>query len=347
MKEKNRMMLVIMVICVLLIYPLSSSHPAAEDVAALYKGKTIVYTVGSSPGGGYDTWTRMLAKALEKVTGATVVVKNIPEAGGVVALDDIYHSKNARGFKIHTARAILPPLLQATGFPGTTARWDIAELQWIGRISVDVPAFAVNPKKYKSIDDVRAAKEFLCGVDAAMSVSGTRTAIAFEALGLANAKIVAGYPGGSERRLATIQGELDGTSGSYDSLEKYFASGDLKCIWVMTEERLKEAPDVPTIYELGLAKEGQKWLDWEMKIEKSGRTVVAPPDTPKDRVKFLRDAMAKAVVDPSFVKTVEKVKYSIQYLRGDDVQDLMIEIMKLSPKEKEELIHILKTKYVK
>ena len=335
------------VFIMLLIFLFNVGYAAAENPAAFYKGKTVVLTVGSSPGGGYDTWSRLMAPALEKILGATVIVKNMPAGGGVVALHDIYHTKKSRGLKIHTARAILPPLLETVNFPGTSARWKVEELQWIGRLSVDEPAFAVAANKFKTFDEVRADKEFLCGVDAAMSVSGTRTAIAFEALGLSNAKIVAGYPGGSERRLAVIQGELDATSGSYDSLYRYFAAGDLKPVWVMVDKKLKKAPDVPIITELGVTEQGKKWLDWELKTEQSGRTIVAPPDTPKDRVKFLRDAMAKAVTDPEFLNKVARLKYSLQYMRGDKLQSLLKSIMELSKEEKKQLTYILKDKYMK
>jgi len=320
---------------------------AAESPEAFYKGKTVIITVGSSPGGGYDTWARLVAKSLEKMLRATVIVKNIPEAGGVVALDDIYHTRGAGGLKIHLARDILPPLLQATNFPGTSARWDVNKLMWLARLSTDPAVFASSPKKFRNFAEVKKAKEFLCGVDAAMSVSGTRTAIAFEALGLTNAKIVAGYPGGTERRLAVIQGELGGTSGSYDSLEKYFASGDLVPLWVVSKERLKENPQIPTVYDLGVKQEARKWLDWELEVEQTGRTLVAPPDTPQDRVKFLRETLAKMVRDQDFLRNVAKYKYSVQYLSGEKLQDIFKKVMAITEKEKEELIYILKVKYMK
>jgi tripartite-type tricarboxylate transporter receptor subunit TctC len=347
MKKNGYMFLTMLIISTLFLCVVFRTPAAAEDPAAFYKGKTVVLTVGSSPAGGNDTWARLVARGLGRLIGATVVVKNIPEAGGTVALDDIYHSKNSRGLKLHFARDIIPPLLEATGFPGTSVRWEVAKLQWLARFSVDPALFAGSPKKYKSFNDVKKAKEFLCGIDAAMAVSGTRTAISFEALSLDNAKMVAGYPGGSERRVAVMQGELGGTSGSYDSLLKYFESGDLIPLWVVSKERIKEAPMVPTIIELGVKPEKMKWLDWQLNVEETGRTVVAPPDTPSDRVKFLRDAMAKLVNDPEFLKQVARQRYTVQYLPGDKIQGVFAKVMKLSNKDKEELIYILRTKYMK
>ena len=347
MEKSKGLILILTLISIFTFFAIYSTQTVAQDLAAFYKGKTLELTVGTSPGGGYDTWGRLLAPAFGKMTGATVVVKNIPEGGGIVALDDIYHTKKRNGLKIHLARDMLPALLEATGFPGTTAKWEVEKLQWIGRFSVDSAAFGANPKKYKSFDDVRGAREFLCAVDAAFSIAGTRTCIAFEGLGLKNAKYVAGYPGGSERRLAVIRGEVDATSGSVDSLVQYFASGDLRPLWVVSKERLKELPNTPTIYELGVTKEGQKWLDWSMKMEQSGRTIVAPPDTPMDRVKFLRNAMAKAVIDPEFLNNVKKNKYSVEYLPGEELLGVLKGLVKLSSKDKEELIYILQPKYKK
>jgi tripartite-type tricarboxylate transporter receptor subunit TctC len=320
---------------------------AAENPAAFYKGKTMELNVGSSPGGGYDTWGRLMAPALGKMIGATVIVKNQPAAGGVVALNDIYHLKNARGLKIHIARDVMPALMEATDFPGTSARWEVSKLKWLARITTDSSVLAGNPKKYKSLADVKKAKQFLCGVDAAMSVSGTRTTLGLHALGLKNAWIVAGYPGGSERRLAVMMGELDGTSGSYDSLVKYITAGDLKPIWVMSKERIPQDPSIPTIYELATDEGAKKWLDWLFLVQDGGRSFVAPPDTPMDRVNFLRDAMDKIVKDPEFLKQVAKVKYSVDYLRGDKLEAVLEKAMQLNKKEKEELIHILKVQYVK
>ena len=341
----------IFLICLVMVQLLLSvgyrTLAAAESPAEFYKGKTIILTVGASPAGGNDTWARLTARGLGRMIGAKVVVKNMPEAGGTVALDDIYHTKNAHGLKIHSARDIIPPLLEATGFPGTSVRWEVLKLQWLARLSVDPALFAASPKKYKSFNDVKKTKEFLCGIDAAMAVSGTRTAMSFEALSLENGKMVAGYPGGSERRVAVMQGELGGTSGSYDSLLKYFESGDLIPLWVVSKARIKEAPNVPTILEAGVKPEKMKWLNWQLNIEETGRTVVAPPDTPLDRVKFLREAMDKLVIDPEFLKQVAQQRYSIQYLPGDQVQGVFAKVMKLSPKDKDELIYILRTKYMK
>ena len=163
---KSILFIVLITSLTLLLTILSGAALADENPQAFYKGKKITLVVTSSPGGGYDIWCRLLAPALEKATGAVVIVKNIPAAGGTVALHKSYHSKRPIGLEIILARAISTQLLEILDFPGTSARWSCAEFGWIGRLTWDVPAFAVNPK-FKSIDDVKADNEFLVGVDRA------------------------------------------------------------------------------------------------------------------------------------------------------------------------------------
>ena len=59
----------------------------AADAASFYKGKNLTLVVPYKPGGGYDTWGRLLAPYLAKYTGARVIVKNMPGAGGMLGID--------------------------------------------------------------------------------------------------------------------------------------------------------------------------------------------------------------------------------------------------------------------
>ena len=67
---------------------------SAENPSSFYKGKVISFIVGYSPGGGYDTWTRLLSATMEKYLNATVVVRNMPGAGALIGLN--YMSKTAK-----------------------------------------------------------------------------------------------------------------------------------------------------------------------------------------------------------------------------------------------------------
>ena len=61
---------------------------AAQDATAqFYRGKTVTIVVGSSAGGGYDAYARLLGRYLGKYLAGepTVVVSNMPGAASEVA----------------------------------------------------------------------------------------------------------------------------------------------------------------------------------------------------------------------------------------------------------------------
>ena len=71
----------------LLNVPLADSAASAQSVGDFYRGKVVTMIIPSGVGGGYDLYARFLARFIGKhIPGApTVIVKNIPGAGGIVA----------------------------------------------------------------------------------------------------------------------------------------------------------------------------------------------------------------------------------------------------------------------
>src|SRR6186713_773334 len=67
-----------------------SPGQAQEAEKAFYAGKTVRMIVGSGVGGGYDIFSRLIAPYLSKTLGTTVIVENVPGAGGLVALNKLY-----------------------------------------------------------------------------------------------------------------------------------------------------------------------------------------------------------------------------------------------------------------
>src|ERR1700740_1388210 len=67
---------------------------ADESAQQFYKGKTITYIVATTPGGGYDTYGRLIARYLQKYfSGSRVIVKNVPGAGNIIGANEIYASR--------------------------------------------------------------------------------------------------------------------------------------------------------------------------------------------------------------------------------------------------------------
>ena len=110
-----------------------ASPAAAQDSEqAFFAGKTVRFVVGFGPGGGYDTYARMLAPYLSKTLGATVIVENRPGAGGLVALNGVYISP-PDGLTMMIVNGTGAAFSQLTDQQG--ARYDLGKLGYVATLS--------------------------------------------------------------------------------------------------------------------------------------------------------------------------------------------------------------------
>src|SRR5262249_48638634 len=93
-----------------------SAH--AQDVANFYRGRTINLTAGFNPGGGADTYARLIARHIGKhIPGnPTVVVRNMQGAGSVIAANHIYNvsAKDGTELGLFAGNIIIDPLMGST-----------------------------------------------------------------------------------------------------------------------------------------------------------------------------------------------------------------------------------------
>jgi tripartite-type tricarboxylate transporter receptor subunit TctC len=134
----------------------TSATVLAED---FYKGKVIRFVLGFSPGGGYDTYTRAIARHFGKhVPGnPIIVVQNRTGAGSMIAAN--YVSKRARPdgltVGIWSSDLVLRQALGQRGF-----QFDPRKLNWIGTPTQDTPACAVMAfTGLRTLDDILKSKE--------------------------------------------------------------------------------------------------------------------------------------------------------------------------------------------
>ncbi len=86
----------------LLAVVIGASGRLAYSAAPFYEGKAIRIIVGTAPGGGYDTYTRLIARHFSKYIpgNPTIIVDNMPGAGGLVSANHLFKVAKPDGLTI-------------------------------------------------------------------------------------------------------------------------------------------------------------------------------------------------------------------------------------------------------
>ena len=299
-----------------------------------YAGKTIRFVVGFGAGGGYDTYARMLAPEFEKILGATVLVENVPGAGGMVALNK-FNVAPGNGLTmtiINGTGASLQQLLELKG-----ARFDLTKFNILGTVDYSTWQFLVAPNSpYNTLADVmKARKTFHWGGSGKVSGMSDGGAMTCHALGL-DCKIVTGYKGSRAAALAVAKGEMDAMYVSETSAYNYVKGKNAKAIATMNRKRSDLFPDLPTAFEQvpNLTREQQWWIDYRATIESLGRILAMPPSTPDSLLKAVRDATHRILTDKKFVDAANAKRRYIKYIDAAQTAKNIATVLKsLSPQQ--------------
>ena len=129
-------------------FGLALSAGVTQQLAAeeFYKGKAIRFVVGFSAGGGFDTYTRMIARHFGKhVPGnPTAIVENKTGAGSLVAANYIYNQADPDGLTIGNW---IGPLVLQQVLGNKAAKLDGRKFGWLGVAS---PGYRVGVSRHGS-----------------------------------------------------------------------------------------------------------------------------------------------------------------------------------------------------
>ena len=98
----------------------------------------------------------------------------------------------------------------------------------------------------------------------------------------------------------------------------------IRIILQTTPERIAELPDAPSLGEIGDTPEDKQVFALYASGSAIGRSVIAPPGLPADRVKALRDAFQAMVKDPEFIAELQRTNVELEPLPGTEVEQLVI-----------------------
>jgi tripartite-type tricarboxylate transporter receptor subunit TctC len=314
---------------------------AAFAQSNFYQGKTINLIVGSTTGGGYDLWARLLAQHLGKhIPGnPDVIVQNMPGAGSLVAANHLYNLAKPDGL---TLGAILPALYFDQLVKRAEVQFDWAKFAWIGSPEQnDALHYMRADTPYQTLEDIRNAKEPpRCGSSGTGTTGHYIPRLLEETLGLKH-KIVGGYQGGSEIDLAVERGEVQCWSpliATFFGREPYigwYKKGFVRVLVQMGKKRDSRLPNVPTIYELmeqyKTPESGRRLAKVVLTAATLGRPIVAPPGLPSDRLKLLRDAYDKTLKSPELRSEIEKRRWELTPVSGTELEEMAKDVTTQQP----------------
>ncbi|MFQ5852432.1 MAG: Bug family tripartite tricarboxylate transporter substrate binding protein [Candidatus Binatia bacterium] len=293
--------------------------------------KSITWLVPYSPGGGFDLHSRAVVRGLKRKLGVSVIIKNVPGAGGNIGWNLLWKSKPDG----HTLGIInIPGAIVSELYGKPKPQYRLRKFSWIGRISAAPYVWAVGAKtRYRKLEDLQKAREVLV---ADVGVGGTAWVTAVLTANVMNfkPKFILGYRGAPAANMGIVRGEGEARALGLDSpgQMRFIREGDLIPLWVYLEKRDPEFPNVPTVGELGYP---------ELTMLASNRVVAAPPGVPKDRLEVLRKAFAEAIKNPEVLKSFEKMKAKPSPVIGEEWVSMLKNMFNLMEKHSNVFVEAL------
>ena len=134
---------------------------------------------------------------------------------------------------------------------------------------------------------------------------------------------------------ALEKGEADALgSTSWDYLETKRDWWDEKKAtipYVITLQRFRKLPDVPTVLELVDNERDRNALKLIASTSTVGRAFMSTPGVPADRVEVLRKAFDDMMKDPKFLAEAERRKLGVDPMGGEELAAIVADVMRQPP----------------
>ena len=305
----------------------------AQTPPDFYKGKTVTLFIGFSPGGSYDFFGRLIARHMGKhIPGnPTLVASNAPGAGSFTLANRMFNvaPKDGTALAIISQTAAVEEVLKTPG-----VQFKSAEFNWIGRATSNIEISLVwHTSKAKTVMDAVNSDIPLASTGAGSPSEGYPK-LMNGVLGT-RFKMVGPYPGSTDGLLAMERGETDGALTSWNSLktqrQQWIAEKKVNILVQYGLERSPEMPDTPAMVELAKTPEDKAMFAFYVSGGEIGRSLLAPPGTPADRVAILRKAFDETMADPELLDEVHRANLDFFPASGAKVQQIVKDTSSVAP----------------
>jgi tripartite-type tricarboxylate transporter receptor subunit TctC len=304
-----------------LVFSALPDHLRADE---FYKGKTIRFIVGFAAGGGFDTYSRMIARHIGKhIPGnPDTIVENMTGAGSLVAANYIFNKAEPDGLTIGN---FIGPLVLQDALGHKAAKFDGRKFGWLGVPTPDSGVCVLTKASgISSVDEWFKAKQPVkLGGTAPGSTTDDVPKLVKAAIGLP-IQMIEGYKGTSRIRVAAEAGEIDGGCWAWESIKptwsKALESGQVQPVLQTMLESHPELKHVPLAVKYAKTDEARELL----KIVDGAYGLVArpysvPPGMPKERLALLQKAFMDTTKDPELLAEAKKAKLEFKPVDGPTI----------------------------
>lgn len=280
----------------------TASSFALTAQAADWPTKPITIVVAYPAGGGTDTSVRALTEIMGEKLGQPILVQNVGGAGGGVAATKVARAK-PDGYTLlatNSTSITLAPLVQK-------ATYSMKSFESVGMIGEFQNAFFTGIKQpYNTLDEMVAkAKAENRAIKGASQLALDRLVMQYIAKKRGFKYVPVPVHGGSGAVQAVLSGAVD-VSFSGGSWAPLVRAGDAKALFAASYNRLKTAPDLVSMKDLG--------FPFGMTAHIS---VHAPAGTPKDVIAKIAAALGPAV-NGDRAQDVGKKRYMDMTFQGPE-----------------------------
>jgi len=303
----------------------TSSFAASTD-GDFYRSKVIRMIVGFSPGGGFDTFARTLSRHMGKYVpgNPTIIVENMTGAGSLIAANHIYKVAKPDGLTIgaFNGNQVLGQLVGAQGIA-----FDARKMSWLGAPGYNHDLCLLSQKT-----GITAADQWLASKTVfklAGSAPGATTddvaKVLKEAIGLPM-RLISGYKGTADMRVAVESGEMDGLCGfSWVSVRTTWRKAvETNQVTIMLQNAPKAHADLPKVpLSISFAKTAEARQLIEAGIHTPSSITYSyslPPNMPKERLQLLRKAFSSTMKDQDFLNDAGKANLEIAPASGEEIE---------------------------
>ena len=310
---------------------------AADPIADFYKGKKGAMIIGSSVGGGYNQYGRLIARHIARhVPGRPEFIpRNMPGASGRRALSYVVTVAPANGLTIGIIgrNAHFDKLMR--GARHKSINVEATDMVWLGSANSEVSTCVSWHKS--GINNLKEAgtKGMVIG-SSGPNATDTLMARLLNRVAGTKIKVILGYPGSTEVHIAMERGEVTGRCGlGWDSIvSRYYRWVENKQINILVQLAERKHPalaGVPFILDFAKNETERQMIRVFTIPNEMGRPFFMRPGVPKARVKALQTAFMASLKDKKLLSEAKKMNLAISPLSGVDAEKLVKEIYATSP----------------